>query len=244
MKLTKEQFVQKTADMASNAGFVLNGNQLEKFYLYKEMLIEWNEKINLTAITDDEEIIAKHIIDSLQIVKHISENQKVIDVGTGAGLPGIIIAIFFEGKVHVTLFDALNKRIIFLQEVINKLGLKNVQAVHGRAEETSRIEEYREVYDVVVSRAVARLNVLMEITVPFVRVNGTCLYMKADKTQEEMTEAIKAVKELMIKHIDTEEYNIHLNNEIFTHTIIKFIKLEQTKDKYPRQFAKIKKTPL
>lgn len=244
MKLTKEQFMKKTAEMAENAGLTLNEKQLNQLYLYKEMLIEWNEKINLTAITDDEEIIAKHIIDSLEIVKYIKEGQKIIDVGTGAGLPGVIIAIYFEGKVTITLFDALNKRIMFLKEVINQLELKNVDAIHGRAEETARISGFRENYDVVVSRAVARLNVLMEITVPFVKVNGICLYMKADKTQEELRESFKAIKELNIELLETKEYSIQLNNEVYTHTIINFIKQEATKDKYPRQFAKIKKTPL
>lgn len=244
MKLTKEQFISKTSEMAKNTGIELNNNQLEKLYLYKEMLIEWNEKINLTAITDDEEIIAKHIIDSLEIVKHIKEGQKVIDVGTGAGLPGIIIAIYFEGKVEITLFDALNKRILFLQEVINKLELKNVFAIHGRAEETSRNKNYREGYDIVVSRAVARLNILMELTIPFVKVNELCLYMKAEKTQEELSEVDRAIKELGVNYLQTDEYNIVSNSESFTHTIIKFIKNQQIKDKYPRQFVKIKKNPL
>jgi len=244
VKLTKEQFIIKTDEMAKNIGLQLSYNQLEKLYLYKEMLVEWNEKINLTAIIDDEEIIVKHIIDSLQIVKHIEEKQKIIDVGTGAGLPGIVIAIYFEGKVEITLFDALNKRILFLKEVIEKLQLMNVEALHGRAEETSKDKMYRERYDVVVSRAVARLNVLMEITVPFVKLNGTCLYMKADKTEQELIESNKAIKELGVKHITTNEYKLMVENETFTHTIIKFIKEEQTKDKYPRQFAKIKKNPL
>ena len=244
MKLTKEQFVSKTAEMAADTGIELKKSQLENLFLYKELLIEWNEKINLTAITDDEEIISKHIIDSLHIVKHIKENQRVIDVGTGAGLPGIIIAIYFEGRVNVTLFDALNKRIIFLQDVINKLGLTNVEAVHGRAEETSRMTMFRESYDVVVSRAVARLNVLMEITVPFVKINGSCLYMKADKTEEELNESKKAIKELGVEHVATEDYNIKLAEETLNHTIINFIRKDEIKDKYPRQFAKIKKDPL
>ena len=244
MKLTKEQFILKTAECAENTGIHLNQNQLNNLYLYKEMLVEWNEKINLTAITDDEEIIAKHIIDSLEVVKYIKEGQKIIDVGTGAGLPGVIIAIYFEGKVDITLFDALNKRIIFLQEVIDKLGIKNTKAVHGRAEEAARITGLRESYDVVVSRAVARLNILIEMTIPFVKVNGLCLYMKAEKTAEEMAESNGAIKELGIKHIGIEEYNIQLPEEILTHTIIKFKKQEKTKEKYPRQFAKIKKNPL
>lgn len=244
MKLTKEQFIKKTAETAGNTGIELNNNQLEKLYTYKELLVEWNEKINLTAITDDEEIIVKHIIDSLQLVKYIKEKQSVIDVGTGAGLPGIILAIYFEGKIKITLFDALNKRILFLQHVIEALGLTGVEALHGRAEETSRIEDYREKYDVVVSRAVARLNVLMEITSPFVKVGGTCLYMKAEKTKQELDGAARATKELGIKYEDTIEYILNLNEEDFIHTIIVYTKREHIKDKYPRQFAKIKKSPL
>ena len=244
MKLTKEQFIEKTLKMAENTGIQLNEKQLEKLYLYKEMLLEWNEKINLTAITDDEEIISKHIVDSLQITKYIDKKKKVIDVGTGAGLPGIIIAIYFEGSVNVTLFDALNKRIIFLKEVIDKLGLKNVEAIHGRAEETSREKIFRETYDIVVSRAVARLNILLELTVPFVKLNGLCLYMKADKTSEELKECNKAIKELGIQQINIDKYNIEMGEDIITHTIIRFKKQETTKCKYPRQFSKIKKSPL
>lgn len=244
MKLTKEQFKQKTAEMAENAGIQLNDKQLEKLYLYKEMLVEWNEKINLTAITDDEEIIAKHIVDSLEIVKNIKQGQSIIDVGTGAGLPGIIIAIYFEGNVNITLFDALNKRILFLQQVIEKLQLTNVQAIHGRAEETSKDVYFREHYDIAVSRAVARLNILLELTVPFVKVGGNCIYMKADKTKEELEEAKRAIKELELSLTSINEYIIKMDEQELNHTIITLSKLKETKDKYPRQFSKIKKNPL
>ena len=244
MKLTKEQFKQKTVEIAENSGIQLNDNKLEKLYLYKEMLVEWNEKINLTAITDDEEIIAKHIVDSLEIVKHIKQGQSIIDVGTGAGLPGVIIAIYFEGNVNITLFDALNKRILFLQQVIEKLELTNVQAVHGRAEETSKDIKFRESYDVAVSRAVARLNILLELTVPFVKVGGNCIYMKADKTKEELDEAKRAIKELDLSLTSVKEYSIKMDDQELKHTIITLSKLKETKDKYPRKFAKIKKSPL
>ena len=244
MKLTKEQFKQKTVEIAANTGIQLNENQLEKLYLYKEMLVEWNEKINLTAITDDEEIIAKHIVDSLEIVKYIKQGQSIIDVGTGAGLPGIIIAIYFEGNIKITLFDALNKRIIFLQQVIETLGLTNIQAIHGRAEETSKDIKYRETYDIAVSRAVARLNILLELTVPFVKVGGSCIYMKAEKTKEEIDEAKRAIKELELSLTAINDYSIKMDDQELKHTIITLSKLKETKDKYPRQFAKIKKSPL
>lgn len=244
MKLTEQQFKDKLSNKANNININLNNDQLSKLYIYKELLIDWNNKINLTAITDDEEIIDKHIIDCLEVVKYINEGQKIIDVGTGAGLPGIVIAIYFEGRVKVTLFDALNKRIIFLQEVINKLNLNNVEAIHGRAEETSKEQQYRETYDIVISRAVARLNILMELTVPFVKVNGICLYMKAEKTEEEMLEVNKAVKELNIKYINTVKYNIKSSEQEFKRTIIIYLKENKTKEKYPRQYSKIKKNPL
>ena len=244
MKLTKEQFIENTKNAAFAIGVELSNKQLEQLYQYKELLIEWNEKINLTAVTDDEEIIVKHIIDSLYLTKYIRAGETIIDVGTGAGLPGIIIAIYFEGKIDLTLFDALNKRIIFLNEVIKKLEITNVKAVHGRAEETAKEVEYRELYDVVVSRAVARLNVLMELTSPFVKVGGKCIYMKSDKTEEEVKEAKKAAFELELVQKNTYEYKLKLNEELFTRTIIEYNKKGKAKDKYPRQFAKIKKTPL
>lgn len=244
MKLTKEQFVENVISAAKSIDIDISLEQANKLYMYKEMLVEWNERINLTAITDDEEIIVKHIIDSLYVVKFINEGSKIIDVGTGAGLPGIIIAIYFEGKVEITLFDALNKRIIFLQDVINKLDLKNVIALHGRAEETAKDSNYREKYDIVLSRAVARLNVLMELTSPFTKVNGKCMYLKAEKAEEEMAEVKRAVSELKLKYNDRYDYTLKLNSEEMNRTILEYIKTENIREKYPRQFAKIKKTPL
>jgi 16S rRNA (guanine527-N7)-methyltransferase len=244
VKLTKEQFIENTVNAVKSVGLDISVKQAEMLYTYKELLVDWNEKINLTAVTEDDEVIVKHIVDSLYVAKYIKEGDKVIDVGTGAGLPGMILAIYFDGKAEFTLFDALNKRIIFLDEVINVLGLKSVKAVHGRAEETAKEAGFREAYDVVVSRAVARLNVLMELTSPFAKVGGKCIYMKADKTEEEMKETNKAVVELVLKLKDTYEYQLEYNNEYFRRTIIEYTKTNNVKDKYPRQFAKIKKQPL
>lgn len=243
MKLSKEEFILKLSKELENSGFELSQEKLEKLYLYKELLIEWNEKINLTAITDDEEIIVKHIIDSVYVLPHIKDNSKVIDVGTGAGLPGVILAIC-KDNINVTLLDALQKRIIFLNDVIEKLGLTNTVAIHARAEEAGQSVEYREHFDVVVSRAVAGLNVLIELTAPFAITNGLCVYMKADKTEQEISQAQKAIKELNLKHIITVSYNLKLNEEVITHTLIKYAKKEKIKERYPRQFAKIKKAPL
>lgn len=243
MKLSKEEFILKLGKEIENSGFELSKEKLEKLYLYKELLLEWNEKINLTAITDDEEIIIKHIIDSVYVLPHIQDNSKVIDVGTGAGLPGIILAICKE-NIQVTLLDALQKRIIFLNDVIQKLNLTNTNAIHARAEEAAQNNEYREQYDVVVSRAVASLNVLIELTAPYAKINGLCTYMKADKTEQEINNSKKAIQELSLKYIDTISYTLKLNEEKITHTLIKYKKQDTTKSKYPRQFAKIKKSPL
>ena len=171
---------------SNNIGIKLNNEQILKFEKYKKLLVSWNEKINLTAITDDEGIVLKHFIDCLEIVKYIDEGKKIIDVGTGAGFPGIVIAIFFNGKVEVTLIDALNKRINFLQEVIKELELKNVIVEHARAEEIGSKENYREKYDYAVSRAVAPLNVLLEFDTPFLKIGGKCLLLKGSNIEEEI----------------------------------------------------------
>jgi len=243
VKLSKEEFILKLSKELENSGFSLSQEKLEKLYLYKELLVEWNEKINLTAITDDEEIIIKHIIDSVYVLPHIKDNSKVIDVGTGAGLPGIILAICND-NIQVTLLDALQKRITFLNDVIEKTQLTNTKAIHARAEEAGQNIEHREQYDVVVSRAVASLNVLIELTAPCAKTNGLCIYMKADKTEQEIAQSKRAIQELSLKHLDTISYTLTLNEEEITHTLIKYTKKDTTKSKYPRQFAKIKKSPL
>ena len=243
MKLSKESFFKRTAEEFSKIGLELTLEKLEKLYLYRELLLEWNEKINLTAITDDEEIIIKHFVDSAYAIKRISDGSKVIDIGTGAGLPGLVIAICNE-NVQVTLLDALQKRVIFLNDVIERLELKNVTAVHARAEEAAREEIYREMFDISISRAVASLNVLIEITAPFVKTNGKCIYMKADKLQEEMKISKNAEKQLSLKQTEVMEYELHIGESVLGHNLAIYTKVENTLSKYPRQFAKIKKSPL
>lgn len=162
-----------------NKLFAIPENEIEKFYQYMKLLLEWNEKINLTAITDESEIIRKHFIDSLTISKLIKEDTNVVDVGTGAGFPGMPLAI--TKKVKVTLVDSLNKRINFLNIVKEAIELDNVNTVHGRAEEVGQNEKYREKFDYAVSRAVAPINVLLEYMLPLVKVGGYCLCMKGLK---------------------------------------------------------------
>ena len=139
----------------------LSDIKLEQFYTYMNLLIEWNKKINLTAIVEEKDIIIKHFLDSLTISKYINSNQKIMDIGTGAGFPGIPLKIVQE-NINMNLIDSLNKRITFLNEVVNKIELKNIVAIHSRAEDLAKIEEHREKYDIVVSRAVAKLNTLFE----------------------------------------------------------------------------------
>ena len=162
---------------AEKINIKLNDKQLEKFYNYMNLLIEWNEKINLTAITEPNEVIIKHFIDSLTASKYIEDNKSIVDVGTGAGFPGLPLAIYND-NYNITLVDSLNKRINFLNEVTNQLEIKNVTSIHSRAEEFGKNKQCREKYDVAVSRAVAQLNILVEYLLPTIKVGGKCTCMK------------------------------------------------------------------
>ena len=244
MKMTKEQFTENIIEFASKYNISLNEEKANKFYEYKELLLEWNGKINLTAITEDDDIMVKHFIDSLLCVNIIGENKNIVDVGTGAGFPGIVLAIYYDGKVDITLVDALNKRINFLNLVIEKLGLKNIKAIHGRAEEVAHKEEYREGYDIAIARAVAPLNVLLEYLSGYVKTNGQCICMKSVSVNDEMQNAQKAIKELNLKLISNNKIDIEYKEEILTRNILVFKKNDVLKLKYPRMYAKIKKNPL
>ena len=190
--MEENEFKEKMQEKSKILGFDFSVEQISKFYKYMNMLIEWNEKINLTAITDEEEIIEKHFIDSLTILKYIKDGYTIIDVGTGAGFPGLPIAI--SSRAEVTLLDSLNKRVNFLNSISTELGLNNVNSIHGRAEEMGANQKYREKYDVAVSRAVAPMNVLVEYLLPFVKIGGICICMKGPKADEELKEAKRAIK--------------------------------------------------
>ena len=239
-----ENFKEILYKEAQNRKIILNDNQLEKFEIYKDMLVEWNQKINLTAIIDDYGIIMKHFIDSLEIVKYIKENESIIDVGTGAGFPGVVIAIYFEARVSVTLVDALEKRVNFLQELIKKLELKNVNIIHGRAEELGIKDEYREKYDIATARAVSSLNILLEFDTPFIKVGGRGLFLKSNNLDEEINNSRDALKILNCKISNKYNYSYKVNDEIYNRYILEVIKESNTPSKYPRNFGKIKKNPL
>ena len=223
-----------------NKLFAIHENEIEKFYQYIKLLLEWNEKINLTAITDESEIIRKHFIDSLTISKLIKEDTNVVDVGTGAGFPGMPLAI--TKKVKVTLVDSLNKRINFLNIVKESIELDNVNTVHGRAEEVGQNEKYREKFDYAVSRAVAPINVLLEYMLPLVKVGGYCLCMKGPKVIDEMQGIENVAEKLGGKYIKLEE--LEIPGEESRKNVIIIKKVESTNKKYPRKPGTPAKQPL
>lgn len=213
----------------------------EKFAVYMELLREWNEKINLTAITDEEGILVKHFFDSCSISEFVGNNSKIIDVGTGAGFPGLPLKIVND-TLNLTLVDSLNKRINFLNEVKNKLGLKNVETVHGRAEDVGIDNKYREKYDFAVSRAVAELRILVEYLLPLVKVGGKVIAMKGPNIDEEVENSKKAVK-LLGGEIERIE-SFRLGNTDNERTIIIIKKIKNTESKYPRKAGIPRKNPL
>lgn len=229
---------------AFKMNIVLDDKMLEKFEMYKKLLVEWNEKINLTSITDDYEVIMKHFVDSLEIVKYINKNENIIDIGTGAGFPGIVIAIYFDSNVNITLLDALEKRLNFLSEVIQKLGLKKITLLHGRAEEIGNDIIYREKFDVATSRAVSSMNILLELSIPLVKVNGRCLLLKGSKAREEINASKTALEKLNSKINDDFTYEYKVNDEVYERHIIEVKKSQITNKKFPRNYGQIKKKPL
>lgn len=213
------------------------------FLGYMKILKEWNEKINLTAIKEDEEIIKKHFIDSLKILKidEIRNAESIIDIGTGAGLPGIPLKIMLP-EAKITLLDSLNKRVNFLMEVINKLNLKKIEAIHGRAEEMAKNKKFREKYDVVVSRAVASLPVLSEFCIPYVKIGGIFVAMKGPSVDEEIKESEYAIKILggEIEKVD----NVNIEDSDLNHKLVIIRKIKNTNKEYPRKYSLITKKPL
>jgi len=212
------------------------------FYKYYELLTMWNEKINLTAITEENEVAIKHFLDSLNAAKGIIEDgMKVIDVGTGAGFPGLPIKIAQRG-ISLTLVDSLNKRINFLNEVVSALRLDGVETVHSRAEELGVNEKYREAYDVCVSRAVANLATLCELCMPFVKVGGLFVSLKGRKAEEELASAKRAIELMGGEFVSMQPYD--LSDTDLNHNIVIIKKISHTPTKYPRKAPKPSKEPL
>lgn len=221
----------------------LTEKQINQFIEYKNMLIEWNEKFNLTAITDEKEIILKHFIDCLAISvgADLSGSKKIIDVGTGAGFPGVPVKIAFP-ETKITLLDSLNKRITFLEELAKIIGLENIECIHARAEDGGTDKALREKFDLCISRAVANLSVLCEYCLPFVKVGGSFISMKGPDISEELNSAKKAISILGGEIAEVKTVNIPETDIMHSLVIIK--KVIPTPTKYPRKAGKAKKEPI
>ncbi len=214
-----------------------------KFIIYMRLLQEWNEKINLTTIINDEEVIKKHFIDSIKAFKRkeLNNANNLIDVGTGAGFPGLPIAIMKE-DINVTLLDSLNKRVNFLNTVINALGLSNVTTIHSRAEDGARDIKLREKFDIATSRAVANMSVLSELCLPYVKIGGSFIALKGPSVEEEINESEKAIKILGGKLVGICEINIE-GTEL-RHNLVIVNKIKKCPMAYPRKAGYINKDPL
>lgn len=238
MELKLKELLQ---DAALKFDISLDEEQIGKFFIYRDILKDWNQRMNLTAIEDDREIIIKHFIDSISICPIIKDKgSKIIDVGTGAGFPGIPVKIVYP-DLKVKLLDSLKKRIGFLDEVINRLGLKEISAVHSRAEEMGQQTDYREKYDISVARAVANLPVLLEYCLPFVKVGGYFIAMKGS-SMDELGSSKKALDELGGKIEEVMEFNLPFSDIKRNVVVVK--KFRQTPTKYPRKSGKPSKVPL
>ena len=231
--MDKEKFIKE----ARLLGINLDKEKIEKLDKFYELLVSWNEKINLTAITKKEDVYLKHFYDSLTLIKSIdlTKNLNVLDVGTGAGFPGIVLKIVFP-NLKITLLDSLNKRINYLNEIIKELDLKSIETKWSRIEDYAKVE--KEKYDLIVSRAVGHLGILIETTLPLLKINSYMIAMKGDVSSE-IKESSKILTNIKAKIVDIKNFNLPVENSI--RTLVKIQKLEKTPSKYPREYSKIKK---
>lgn len=239
--MDKINFIKLMEESLRQINIDLPESKISQFYLYKDILLKWNDKINLTAITEEKEIIIKHFIDSLTINKYIGDKKTLLDVGTGAGFPGIPLKIINE-NLEVTLLDSLNKRILFLNEIIEKLELKKINAVHSRAEDFAINKNFREKFDVVTARAVANLPILLEYLLPFVKVGGICICMKGSEVTEELENSKRALDILGGKIEFLEEFK--LPETEYKRNIIIVKKVKDTPKQYPRKAGNPLRNPI
>lgn len=239
--MNKEEFFTILSEKAKEIEIELNEKQLEQFYNYMNLLIEWNQKVNLTAIVEPKEIILKHFIDSLTICKYTKNAKTLVDVGTGAGFPGIPLKIVNEG-IKVTLLDSLNKRINFLNEIIEKLELKNIETIHARVEEFGKNKKYRETFDIATSRAVANLSTLSEYMIPLIKLGGESICMKGSEIDKELESSKKAINVLGGKIESVKSFNLPETDMKRNIIIIKKVNLTPTK--YPRKPGTPAKEPI
>ena len=233
--MDKNEFEEIFGKYLNKMEIKLTENQYSLFYLYMNELLEWNKKINLTAITNPNDVILKHFVDCVIIQKYIKEGS-LIDIGTGAGFPGIPVKIC-KTDINIVLLDSLNKRVNFLNNIIEKMKLKNIKTIHGRAEDFGNDIEYREKYDIVTSRAVANLEVLSEYMLPFTKIGGRCICMKG-QIQDEIQNAKEKISVLGGKIVSIDKYKLPLTD--MERSIIIIEKVKETSKKYPRKPNQIK----
>ena len=222
---------------------VLTEEQKNQFLTYYEMLVEKNKVMNLTSVTEFNEVVEKHFLDSISLwtIEDLSQRKKVLDLGTGAGFPGIPLKIMFP-ELEITLADSLNKRILFLQEVIDALKLQNISAIHGRAEEMAKQENFRESYDLCVSRAVANLSTLSEYCLPFVRIGGKFISYKSGEIEEEQKNAKNAV--FLLGGKIEKIHKFELDGTELKRSFVVIDKVKKTPKLYPRKAGTPAKNPL
>ena len=234
--MTEEEFLNALKDI----NIILNDKQIDQLNTYYELLVEYNKVMNLTAITEKKDVYLKHFYDSITLNKIIdlSKVNTLCDIGTGAGFPGLVLKIVFP-NLKITLVDSLNKRIYFLNTVINKLNLENIEAIHERAEifSINNIEKY----DVITARAVAKLNVLLELSIQAIKINGYFIAMKSN-VSEELINIEKTLEKLNCKFENKIEFKLPIENS--NRTLVKIKKINKTSNIYPRKFEQIKKKPL
>ena len=236
-----DEFVKKISNYLDEIQIKLNDKQLMQFYKYMNLLIEWNKKINLTSIIEPEEIIIKHFVDSVIISKYIEKGLKVIDVGTGAGFPGIPLKIVRD-DIEIVLLDSLNKRVNFLNEVIKDIKLEKIQTIHARVEEFAKNKKYRENFDAVISRAVANMSTLSEYMLPLTKVGGKMLSMKGPDFEKEIENSKKAISILGGEIEKIDEYQLPKTE--MKRSIIIVEKVKNTPQKYPRKPGTPAKEPI
>ena len=237
----EKDFGEKITNLLKEINVNIDVRQVERFYRYMQLLLEWNQKINLTALTEEDDIVLKHFVDSLTVLKYIENNKTIVDVGTGAGFPGIPIALMDKSN-KITLVDSLNKRINFLNEVKREIDIENIETVHSRAEDFGQNKEYREKFDISISRAVANLSTLVEYLIPLVKIGGRIICMKGSNVEEEINNAKFAIKELGGEIKEVNEFCLPKTD--MKRNIIIVEKIKNTPSRYPRKAGMPSRQPL